>query len=121
MEFKLTINDGSKSYKKIIKEPEANIFLGLKIGDKINGDNIGFNGYEFIINGGSSNTGTPMHKGVIGADRHKILKRLKNGSAIRKTVMGNTISEQISQINLVISKRGTKKIEEYFAEKEDAQ
>jgi len=118
MEFKLTINDGSKSYKQVVKEPEANSLIGLKVGETLKGDTIGFDGYEFIINGGSDKAGFPMHKGVKGSDRNKMLKRLKNGSAIRKTVMGNTISENISQINLRIAKKGKKKIEAYFGKEE---
>ncbi len=120
MEFKLTINDGPKSYKKVVKEPEANNFIGLKIGDLIKGDLFGFNGYEFRINGGSDKSGIPMHKGVQSAERAKVLKRKKNGNSIRKTVMGNTISELISQINLTISKKGGKSINSYFESKEES-
>ena len=119
MEFKLTINDGPKSYKRVVKEPEANAFIGLKIGDSVSGKSIGFDGYEFVINGGSDKTGCPMHKGVAGAERSKMLKRQKTGCAKRKSVMGNTISESISQINLRIVSKGKKKLEEYFGKKEE--
>ena len=119
MEFKLTINDGAKSYKQVVKEPEAMAFIGLKVGKTIEGSKIGFDGYEFLINGGSDFTGLPMHKGIGGSDRSKMLKRLKNGSAIRRTVMGNTINDAISQINLKIVKKGSKPIEEYFKTKEE--
>ncbi len=121
MEFKLTINDGPKSYKKVVKDPESSVFIGLRIGDTVKGDAFGFEGYEFTINGGSDKAGFPMHKGVAGADRAKILKKLKNGSSIRKTVMGNTISEGISQINLTIKKKGKKELKEYFETKEEEQ
>jgi len=114
MEFKLTINDGAKSYKKIVKEPETNVFVGLKVGAIISGDSFGFNGYEFMISGGSDKAGFPMHKGVNGAERAKILRRKKQGNALRKTVMGNTISEGTSQINLTVTKKGKKELKEIF-------
>jgi small subunit ribosomal protein S6e len=119
MEFKLSINDGAKSYKQVVKEPEAAVLVGLKVGDKVKGEHVGLPGYEFIISGGSDKTGVPMHKGVIGADRGKMIKRLKNGNAIRKTIMGNTISENVVQINLRINKKGSKSLEEYFGKKEE--
>ena len=121
VEFKLTINDKAKSYKKVVQEPEANSFIGLKIGDTISGDIVGISGYEFIINGGSDKTGCPMHKGVGGSDRAKRIIRKKNGCGVRKSVMGNTISEDISQINLMVSKKGKKALKEFFeAPKEEA-
>lgn len=119
MDLKLTVNDGAKSYKHVVKEPESNVFIGLKLGDKIKGDAFGLAGYEFIINGGSSITGLPMHKGIIGSDLSKRLIRQKNGSAVRKSVMGNTISEKITQVNLIVAKKGSKPLEEYFPKKEE--
>ncbi len=121
MEFKLTINNGPKSYKYAVKEPEALIFLGLKIGDKVKGDQIGLQGYEFEITGGSDNAGFPMHKGINKAGRGKYLKRLKKGILKRKTVMGNTICETISQINLKVIKKGAKDLEEIFKKEENNQ
>lgn len=118
MELKLTINDGAKSYKHVVKEPESNVFIGLKLGEKVLGDAFGLPGYEFTINGGSSITGMPMHKGIIGSDLSKRLVRLKNGSAVRKSVMGNTISEKITQVNLIVAKKGGKELAEYFKKEE---
>jgi len=119
MDLKLTVNDGAKSYKHVVKEPESNVFIGLKLGEKVKGDAFGLAGYEFIINGGSSITGLPMHKGIIGSDLSKRLNRQKNGSAVRKSVMGNTISEKITQVNLLVAKKGPKSLEEYFPKKEE--
>lgn len=119
MEFKLTINDKEKAYKHVVKEPEAALFVGLKIWDKVKGDSIGLIGYEFIISGGSDNAGFPMRKGIEGAERGKMLLTLKNGSKKRKTVMGNTISETISQINLKVEKKGSKELSEYIKPSEE--
>ncbi|MBD3312336.1 30S ribosomal protein S6e [archaeon] len=114
MEFKLTINDGAKSYKHVIKEPEANALIGLKIGETIEGSKIGFNGYEFIISGGSDASGFPMKKGITSGERSKMLKKLPDGRTLRQTVRGNTISESTSQVNLKVKKKGKKKLEDFF-------
>lgn len=114
MEFKLTINNGPKSYKHVVKEPEANTLLGLKIGDAVDGSKLGFNGYEFIISGGSDASGFPMRKGINSGERSKTLKKADKGRSYRKTVMGNTINESISQVNLKVKKKGKKKIEDFF-------
>jgi|SRR3989344_3551371 len=116
--FKLVLGakDG-KSYQKEVKDKEANAFLAKKIGDKIQGDACGFPGYEFEITGGSDKAGFPMRKDVPGAVRKKILaiegvgvKKHGHGQKQRKTVFGNTVSEQIVQINLKILKEGKEKL-----------
>ena len=74
MEFKVNIADKSgKTYKYILKEPEANKLLGLKVGDKFPGSIIGINDYEFQITGGSDFAGFPMRKDIMGQRRIKIL------------------------------------------------
>ena len=54
-EFKLTLNDPKtgKAYKKEVKDQNAKVFLGKKIGDPIKGESIDMQGYEFEITGGS--------------------------------------------------------------------
>lgn len=109
---KLTINDvkAKKSYKK---ELESNPFLNRKIGDLVNGDEFGFKGYEFEISGGSDKQGFPMRQDAQGIGRKKVLvvsgigvKRKEEGMRQRKTIHGNTIDENISQINLKVEKYG---------------
>lgn len=112
--FKVVIGTKQgKCLQKEIAEPEANTFLGKKIGDKITGDNIGFSGYEFEITGGSDHAGFPMRKDVQGVGRKKVLevkgvgvKKKAKGIRQRKTVCGNTVHPNISQINLKIVKEG---------------
>ena len=116
MEFKLTINDGPKSYKKELTSEESTKFIGLRIGESINGELIGLTGYELIINGGSDKCGFPMTKGVKGGERARVLRKGK-----RKTYVGNTISEDTAQINLKVLKKGKKSLKEIFeAPKEEA-
>ncbi len=127
VEFKLTINDpkAKKSYKKVVAEPESSVFRGKKINDTIK-DVFGFSGYEFVITGGSDKQGFPMRKDLESSSRKKLLmtsghcvKTKRKGMRKRKTVVGNTISATISQINLKISKYGNKKVEDILGIKKE--
>lgn len=121
--FKLCIANPKtgKCYQKEVKDNEAAGFIGLNVGEKINGDVVGMQGYEFLITGGSDYCGFPMRHGIMGI-RKKIYSyggvgfpKLKKGEKTRKTVCGHKIHERITQINLKILKEGAKKVEEVFA------
>ncbi len=123
MEFKINISEKSgKSYKYILKEPDAAKLVGLKLGDSFAGSIIGANDYEFKITGGSDNAGFPMRKDIGGVRRIKILtgksvgvKTIKSkGWRRRKTLRGNTLSDDIAEINVIPVKVGSKKLEELF-------
>jgi len=112
--FKVVIGTKEgKCVQKEIQEPEAKILLGKKLGDSVNGDDIGLVGYEFTITGGSDHCGFPMRKDIDGFSRKKILavsgiglKKKAKGIRQRKTVCGNTVHPNISQINLKVTKEG---------------
>ena len=126
-EFKLVISDPKtgKTVQKVVADDHAKGLVGLKLGDTIVGDAIGFPGYEFFLAGGSDYCGFPMRADVQGQGRKKLLsvsgvgvrrlrrKTLKDkvfqyfpGSKQRKTVCGNTVHENISQLNMKITKMG---------------
>jgi small subunit ribosomal protein S6e len=125
--FKLTINDtkAKKSYKK---EIELDVFINKKIGETISGDNFGFKGYQFKITGGSDKQGFPMRSDVQGIGRKRPLvvsgvgvKNKIKGMQQRKTMHGNTIDENISQINLKVEKYGKDTLPKLLGlEKEEA-
>lgn len=115
VEFKLNIGDPKtkKTLKKDVKDAEAEVFLGKKIGDKVKGDGFGLSGYEFEITGGSDYTGTPMRKDIQGNQRKKILivsgvgiRKNRKGRRVRRTLAGNTIHDKTAQINLKVTKHG---------------
>ena len=121
--FKLCVANPKtgKCYQKEVKDQEAAGFIGLNVGEKINGDTIGMSGYEFEVTGGSDYCGFPMRHGIMGI-RKKIYSyggvgfpKLKKGEKTRKTVCGHKIHDKITQINLKILKEGSKKVEELFA------
>jgi small subunit ribosomal protein S6e len=127
VEFKLTINDPKtgKSYKKVL---ESSLFKNKKIGQDISGDDFGFKGYKFEITGGSDNAGFPMRRDLEGSIRRKALlskgvgmQKNRRGLRLRKTICGNTIKANISQINLKIKKYGAKKIEDILGIKKESE
>ncbi|MBI2658874.1 30S ribosomal protein S6e [Candidatus Woesearchaeota archaeon] len=120
--FKLCISDPSngKTFQREVKDSLARPFMGLNIGETIKGDSIEINGYEFQITGGSDYCGFPMRKGILGL-RKKIAiyggvgyRGDAKGIKRRKTVCGHKIHEKISQINLKVTKQGSKKLAEIF-------
>ncbi len=127
VEFKLTINDPKtgKSYKKVISRSETDIFRGKKIGDTLK-DSFGLKGYGLIITGGSDKQGFPMRKDLDIAGRKRLVMTSGPGVKIKrkgmkkiKTVVGRILTSEISQINLKVSKPGTKSIEELLGIKKE--
>ena len=127
--FKINIADPktSKCYKTEVKDAQTAPFMGLNIGEKIDGDKIGINGYEFLITGGTDYCGFPMRKGILGI-RKKItiykgigFKGGLKGMKKRKTVCGHKINESIAAINLKVLKEGAKRLSDMFAGKKEGE
>jgi len=115
MDLKINIADKSgKCVKKELKDAEASVLHGKKIGDKFNGEVLDMNGYEFEIAGGSDYCGFPMRKDVNGIMRKAILttkglgnKYNRKGMRLRRTVAGNTVYAKTTQLNLRVVKYGS--------------
>ena len=121
VEIKVVVSYKEKSYQKTIGDE----LFGRKIGDKVPGDLIGLKGYELEITGGSDTAGFPMRKDVPGVGRKKPLLTKgpgvyidRKGMRIRKTIRGNTISNDIAQINLKVLKVGSENLEKIFKKEE---
>ena len=119
VEFKVVISDGPKSWQIIVDGHHANSLVGKKIGDEVDGIFVSLPGYKLKITGGVDKDGFVMRKDIPGISRKRILvsrsigfKPKDRGIRKRITVCGNTISLNISQINMKVIKRGTKPIEE---------
>ncbi len=124
VEFKLAIGDPKekKTWKLEVKEDDAEKFIGLKIGDKFNGELINITGYELEITGGSNKAGFPMRSDIEGQGRRKILatkglgfNAKRKGQRKRKSIMGNTISQETSQINCKVIKYGSEPLSKSLA------
>lgn len=115
--FKVNISDPKtgRTIKTELTDQKAELLIGKKIGDTVKGEVFDMPGYEMLITGGSDFAGFPMVPNIQGAMRKRILTCYGIGMRIRakgfrrrKTVVGNTISDSISQINLKIIKYGRK-------------
>lgn len=104
--FKLNISD-TKGLT-ITKETKENIssrFLGLKIGNDLDASIFDLQG-KLKITGGSDISGVPMRSDISGTIRKYVLlsngvgiKHTTHGQRIRKLVHGDTVSDDIHQIN----------------------
>lgn len=130
MEFKAIIADPrtGKSYSTTIGGHQANSLVGKKIGEEIDGIFVDLPGYKLKITGGSDRTGTPMRRDIPGARKKKVLvtkgvgfKPKDKGVRKRRSLRGNSISQEISQLNLRVTKRGPRSIEDSLKAREAAQ
>lgn len=110
-----------KSTMYELSDDQFRAFRGLKIGSEIEGSTVGVEG-KIKITGGSDSAGFPMRHDVQGGvKKYALLTRgvgfrsKEEGEKRRKMVRGNTITEDIYQINSVLV--GTQKKE--TAEKEE--
>ncbi|MGQ0377053.1 MAG: S6e family ribosomal protein [Nitrososphaerota archaeon] len=104
--FKLTISDKTgKSITKELKEKDANPLLGLQLQSEADAAIVGLAG-KMKITGGSDKSGVPMRSDIHGGSRKYVLlskdvglQKAEKGQRIRKLIRGNTITEEIYQIN----------------------
>jgi len=125
--FKFVVNEPEtrKSYQLDVEQAKAIGVVGKKIGEEIDGDILGLAGYSLKITGGTDKDGFPMHPSVGGPGRKRVLLSGPpgfypkiEGERKRKTIRGNTISQDIVQINLKVVKKGEKSLEELAPQKE---
>ncbi len=124
-EVKVVINDvkSGKSYQKVVpKDP----FMGKKISDTVPGDVIGLTGYELQIKGGSDASGFPMRWDMDGSMRKKAyltqgpgVHLERPGLRVRKSVCGKYVGDKTAQINLKITKYGSKPVEDLLGLKKE--
>ena len=115
--FKLNISDKKgKTITKEVKEKDASPFLGLQVGTELDAALIGEAG-KLKISGGSDKSGVPLRADIHGGARKYILlskgvglRDAEKGQRIRKLIRGNTITEEVYQINCLFD--GELKIEE---------
>jgi small subunit ribosomal protein S6e len=123
--FKLIISQSENSHQIEVEAAVSKTLIGLKIGNEFDASPLGLIGYKLRITGGSDKNGFPMKKDVEGPRRIKSLlsggvgfKPRRKGQRRRKTVRGNTISDDIVQINTVVVEKGKKNIEDLLQSEE---
>jgi small subunit ribosomal protein S6e len=108
--FKLVISDpkSGKSERVELKDEKTRPLIGRKLGEEIQGELVGVSGAYLRITGGSDKDGFPMRPDIHGGVRKRSLvsggigfhPRTK-GQKKRRILRGNTITEDIVQINFV--------------------
>ena len=119
--MKIVIADpktGNCFQKELDKAKEAQL-IGKKIGETFDGGIVGLPGYTLEISGGSDKDGFPMRPEISGTRRVTAfissgagIRRVRKGLRRKKTVVGNTVSAQIVQVNTKIKEFGQKPLEE---------
>ena len=134
VEYKLVIGQKEgKTIQQQVKDTQADVLHGKRLGETVSGDALGFAGYEFLITGGSDKCGFPMRKGI--QDPRKVImigkgvgfcgkkrklgkkttRKTQNGLLRRRTVCGERITKIIRQVNLKVTKVGAKPLGEVDA------
>ncbi|MCL6088817.1 MAG: 30S ribosomal protein S6e [Candidatus Marsarchaeota archaeon] len=110
-----------KSYQAEVPKDKESVFIGRKVGESIDGGALGAAGYTLSITGGSDQAGFPMRGDVSGPRRSSLLLSAgpgyiptSSGSRRSRMVRGNTISDEIQQINLKVMTAGSKPLAEIF-------
>lgn len=110
-QFKVVISDPKTGKAKTVnvEGSKAQVFIGLKIGDIIDGSVIGMPKVKLKITGGSGRSGEPMIPSLPGGIKRRLLMSRppgfhpkKKGFRKKKLVRGNTITDEVVQINTSI-------------------
>ncbi|WP_336345267.1 30S ribosomal protein S6e [Halalkalicoccus ordinarius] len=127
-DFQVVVSDPETgtTYQRDVDGQDANRFLGIDLGEEVDGDAVGLPGYTLELTGGSDDAGRPLRSDVSGPALKQILltggtgyKPQRDGERKRVTVRGREISEEVAQINAKISAHGEESVEELFGGDED--
>jgi small subunit ribosomal protein S6e len=123
MQITIGTSDGETFQEEI---EETGQLIGKKVGEEFDGGIVGLSGYTLKITGGSDRSGFPMRHSIEGSERKRVL--LEDGAGInededgvrrRKSVRGNTVSDEIQQLNTQVVEEGSKSVEELLGEEDE--
>ncbi|MFB6213561.1 MAG: 30S ribosomal protein S6e [Candidatus Nanohaloarchaea archaeon] len=104
---------------------DASRLVGKTLGEEFEGGVIGLEGYTLEITGGSDRDGFPMRESIDGSARRRVLimegagiEEDEDGVRRRKSVRGDTVSEDIQQLNTQVAEEGSKSVEELLGEED---
>jgi small subunit ribosomal protein S6e len=116
--FKIIVSDPEtgKSRAVEVEGPRAVPLVGRKLGEVIDGTAVGLSGYKLRITGGSDKDGFPMRPNIHGGVRARVILTegvgfhpSRTGERRRKTLRGNVITEEIVQLNMMMTEKPKKK------------
>ena len=120
VEFKVVVNDtkNGRSHQVQVSGHHANSLIGKKIGEEVDGIFISLPGYKLQITGGTDKDGFPMRADFPGMGRRRLLlsegrgfKAIEGGMRKKKSVKGNTVNQNIVQINMKVTKYSSRSID----------
>src|SRR2546427_11789079 len=100
--FKLVISDPKKAKSEVleVKDSNAQLFMGRRIGEVVDAASSGYKG-KLRITGGSDRGGVPMRGDVLGGGKRDILltegggfKKGAEGRKKKKVVRGKKVTEE---------------------------
>jgi len=115
--FKVIVSDPQTGTSKVVEVEEARAvpFIGRKIGETMDGAVVDLPATKLQILGGSDKDGVPLKPNVHGGIRRKVVlsngvgfNGKRDGERRRKAVRGNTITDEIVQINIKIVEQPNK-------------
>jgi len=116
--FKIVISDPETGKSNVVELEEARAvpLIGRKIGDVLDGAVVGLAGHKVLITGGTDSSGFPMRPDLHGGVKARVLlsggigyRAKEKGKRRRRTVRGNTITEDTVQINMKIIEKPSRK------------
>lgn len=103
------------SYQIDVSGHHANSLVGKKIGDEVDGMFVDLPGYKLQVTGGTDEDGFPMRPELDSIGRKKVMVSeskgfhpTRPGQRKKKAFRGNTISPEVTQINMRIVEWGDK-------------
>lgn len=115
--FKVIVSDPQTGTSKVVEVEEARTtpLIGRRIGEIVDGAVVDLPAHKLQVRGGSDKDGIPMRPDVHGGVRRKVVlskgigfNAKGDGERRRKAVRGNTITDEIVQINLKIVEQPNK-------------
>lgn len=106
----LVISDPKSGKAFSHKTEEKELFANKKVGEEIDLDSLGFQGYVAVITGGSDKEGFPIKRDLEGPSRRKVFVTVDKKKGVRRriTFRGNQLTAETTQVNLSVRKYGAK-------------
>ena len=127
VEFKVVVNDTKKgvSHQVQVSGHHANSLIGKKIGDEVDGIFISLPDYKLEITGGTDKNGFAMRSDFPGMARRRLLlskskgfNAPEKGMRKKKSIRGNTVNQDVVQINMKVTKYSSRPIENLIKSEE---
>ena len=117
--MKVVIADAKKgmTYQVELDKVKSKPLFGQRLGAEIDGSLVSLPGFKLKITGGADSDGFPMRHDLQGLERKRVLlagkpgfRPVEKGERQKKTIRGNTVAEDIAQLNLKITAYGEKPV-----------